>query len=118
MPDLELEELGNLYGSMFCAGSFGNDLWASFSNSPNASVHKSCKHDWLSPWCSSKKKKVAPNETLYLVFLISIFYYSKIRTLRVKLNVYVKKEGSILQTSRALTDTHTKKTVVEIVEKQ
>jgi len=26
---------------MFCAGSFGNDLWASFSNSPNTSVHKS-----------------------------------------------------------------------------
>ena len=40
MPDLELERLDNLYGSMFCAESFGNDLWASFSNSPNTSVHK------------------------------------------------------------------------------
>jgi len=45
MQDLELEELDNLYGSMFCAGSFGNDLWASFSNSPNTSVHKSTEQD-------------------------------------------------------------------------
>ena len=35
-----------LWGSMFCAGLFGNDLWARFSNSPDTSVHKTLLPNW------------------------------------------------------------------------